>query len=85
MGELLAALAGVLGVYLLYFVGRFAIFFCTVGLYKAEPLEPISGKKIEGVPPQKTISKKATMIIGFVVLVLLIILIALYFSPENAF
>lgn len=85
LGEIIGALADILGVYLLYALGRFAIFFCTVGYYKAAPYQANSDDEETSGDTNRLVSKKITMLIGFVFLVLMCVTVGIYFAPYKAF
>ncbi len=71
MGELIGALVEMLGIYVLYFLGRITISMLTFGRYKAEAYESLDADNGES----RTISKAKTMLLGFIVLIVIVVLV----------
>ena len=88
MGELVAALADILGVHLLHGLGRLGVFFFTFGTYTCEPYHgeaddaKVNTHRLESQPAAtKVVSKGKTMLLGFAILVVIVVLIGIKAAP----
>ena len=83
MGELIGAIAEILGIYLLHALGRFFIYIITLGTYTAEPYDnnPQPGNN-SNKTKEKQVPKATTMVVGFVVLVFIVVIVGINTVPK---
>lgn len=74
MGEIIGGIVQMFGVYVLYALGNLTLKVFTLGRYSAQPYEKVEGNAM-GLG--HTVTSAKTMLIGFFVLVLLVVLVSI--------